>query len=73
MLPKLLFPEILKNPLSQSAGSGVYKYAVIDSNNVDISPKLIRVFAESVLSIDHANNLVVIKLLRGVRKQPHQQ
>ena len=46
------------------APSGVYKYAVIDSNNVDISPKLIRVFAESVLSIDHANNLVVIKLLR---------
>ncbi|MFY9296415.1 MAG: arginine repressor [Caldicoprobacterales bacterium] len=47
------------------APSGVYKYAVIDSNNVDISPKLIRVFAESVLSIDHANNLVVIKTLAG--------
>jgi transcriptional regulator of arginine metabolism len=47
------------------APSGVYKYAVIDSNNVDISPKLVRVFAESVLSIDHANNLVVIKTLAG--------
>ena len=33
------------------APSGVYKYAVIDNNNMDISPKLIRVFAESVLSI----------------------
>lgn len=47
------------------APSGVYKYAVIDNNNMDISPKLIRVFAESVLSIDHANNLIVIKTLAG--------
>ncbi len=32
---------------------------------MDISPKLIRVFAESVLSIDYANNLIVIKTLAG--------
>ncbi len=47
------------------APSGIYKYAVIDNNNMDISPKLIRVFAESVLSIDYANNLIVIKTLAG--------
>ncbi|NLN40829.1 MAG: arginine repressor [Clostridiales bacterium] len=47
------------------APSGIYKYAVIDKNNMDISPKLIRVFAESVLSIDYANNLIVIKTLAG--------
>ena len=47
------------------ARSGVYKYAVIDNRDTDISPRLIRVFTESVLSIDKANNIIVIKTISG--------
>lgn len=47
------------------ASSGVYKYAYIENNNQEISQKLIRVFAESVTSIDFANNLIVIRTLAG--------
>lgn len=47
------------------ADSGVYKYAIIDRSETKISQKLIRVFAESVISIDSSNNLVVIRTLSG--------
>lgn len=45
--------------------SGISKYAFIDNNDTEISQKLIRVFSESVVSIDYANNLIVIKTLAG--------
>ena len=45
--------------------SGASKYAVIDNSETEISQKLIRVFAESVVSIDYANNLIVIRTLAG--------
>lgn len=45
--------------------SGVYKYAYLDKTDSGISEKLFRVFSESVISIDHANNLIVIKTVVG--------
>ena len=47
------------------ASSGVSKYALIDNAETGISQKLIRVFAESVISIDSSNNLIVIKTIAG--------
>lgn len=47
------------------APSGAYKYAYIENNVPELSQKLIRVFAESVTSIDFANNLIVIRTLAG--------
>ncbi|NLO81595.1 MAG: arginine repressor [Clostridiales bacterium] len=46
--------------------SGTYKYAAMD-NKADAKnwDKLIRVFAESVTSMDYANNLIVVKTLSG--------
>jgi len=45
--------------------AGIYKYAYIDNKETGISDRLIRVFSESVLSIDYANNLIVIKTIEG--------
>ena len=46
--------------------SGKYKYATMedkaDTKNWD---KLIRVFSESVVSMDYANNIIVVKTLSG--------
>ncbi|HZJ83510.1 MAG TPA: arginine repressor [Clostridia bacterium] len=47
------------------ASSGAYKYAYIDNSIPEMSQKLIRVFAESVTSIDFANNLIVIRTIAG--------
>jgi len=43
--------------------SGTYKYTSIERAEAAIHDRLIRVFAESVISIDHANNLIVIKTI----------
>lgn len=45
--------------------SGIYKYAAIDREGEGISDRLIRVFSESVLSMEAANNLIVIKTITG--------
>jgi len=47
------------------APSGVYKYAPLNNKEAGISDRLIRVFAESVLSIDYAKNIIVIKTIEG--------
>ena len=47
------------------ASSGISKYALIDNAETGISQKLIRVFAESVVSMDSSNNLIVIKTIAG--------
>lgn len=47
------------------APSGTSKYALMDSSEAEISQKLIRVFSESVVSIDSSNNLIVIRTLAG--------
>jgi len=45
--------------------NGVYKYATIDKAETGISERFIRMFSESVLSMDYANNLIVIKTITG--------
>lgn len=45
--------------------NGKYRYAYIANENRDISSKLKNLFRESVISIDNANNLIVIKTLSG--------
>lgn len=42
-----------------------YKYAGLDGTQEELSPRMLNLFRESVLSINYANNLIVIKTLRG--------
>ncbi len=42
-----------------------YKYACIDGGEEQLSPRMLNLFRECVLSINYANNLVVIKTMRG--------
>ena len=43
--------------------SGVYKYAAMERPDSDMSERLFRVFSESVISTEHANNLIVIRTI----------
>jgi len=43
--------------------SGTYKYTSVERAEAAIHDRLIRVFAESVIALDHANNLIVIKTI----------
>lgn len=45
--------------------SGVSRYAAAERGRDDINERLIRLFSESVLNIDHAGNMIVIKTLSG--------
>lgn len=47
------------------ASSGIYKYAKLDSSESKITQRLIRVFADSLVSIDSSHNLIVIKTMAG--------
>lgn len=47
------------------SSNGVYKYSVSQHNEHGLSDRFIRIFAESVLHIDYANNTMVIKTLSG--------
>ncbi|MGD9901432.1 MAG: arginine repressor [Spirochaetales bacterium] len=43
-----------------------YKYALVDSSDQQISDKFAGIFKESIISIKPAQNLVIIKTLKGV-------
>jgi len=43
--------------------AGIYKYTSMERAEAAIHERLIRVFAESVISLDYANNLIVIKTI----------
>lgn len=43
-----------------------YKYAPYSKSDIPISDKLINIFAESYVSCDYSNNLVVVKTLPGM-------
>lgn len=45
--------------------SGKYKYAAIGQNQDGITDRLVKIFKNSILSIDTAGNLLVIKTLPG--------
>lgn len=49
-----------------SAESGKYKYALVDSEEQAISNKYISIFKEAVISINPAQNLVVLKTIRAM-------
>lgn len=43
--------------------SGKYKYASVNRSERDVNSRLIRIFTESVISIEAADNLIIIKTL----------
>lgn len=45
--------------------NGKYKYAVLQSQENILSDRLVKIFKNSVVSIDHAGNIIVIKTLVG--------
>ena len=45
--------------------SGGYKYATADQAEHGISERFVRMFVDSVISINHSGNLIVIKTLAG--------
>lgn len=45
--------------------NGIYKYASLKEQNSMLNERLVKVFSESVLSIDYAGNIVVIKTFSG--------
>ncbi|MGE5677150.1 MAG: arginine repressor [Pseudomonadota bacterium] len=45
--------------------NGIYKYASLKEQDSMLSERLVRVFSESVLSVDYAGNIVVIKTFSG--------
>ena len=47
------------------SATGSYKYATADKAEHGLSERFVRMFKDSVLSIAHAGNLVVIKTLSG--------
>jgi transcriptional regulator of arginine metabolism len=49
-----------------SAESGKYKYALVNSEEQAVSNKYISIFREAVISIRTAQNLVVLKTIRGM-------
>lgn len=42
-----------------------YKYTSMDPDMEEFSPKMLNLFRECVLNINYANNLIVIKTMRG--------
>ena len=53
--------------IKQPAGQGVYKYAVSDNRSrLNFAEKLRTIFRESIVSIDFAQNIVVIKTMPGL-------
>jgi transcriptional regulator of arginine metabolism len=45
--------------------SGAYKYAALKEQDTMLNERLIKIFCESVLSMDYAGNIVVIKTFSG--------
>ena len=55
--------HLVKEPV----GSGHYRYAVsVHRTRLNFADKLRAIFRESVLSLDHAQNIVVIKTMPGL-------
>lgn len=46
-----------------SPKTGLYKYALAESAEHGMSDRFMRMFAESVLSVSYANNIIVLKTL----------
>jgi transcriptional regulator of arginine metabolism len=46
-------------------GDGIYKYASLKEQDSKLNERLVKVFAESVLSVDYSGNIVVVKTFSG--------
>ncbi|MFW5648564.1 MAG: arginine repressor [Candidatus Alkaliphilus sp. MAG34] len=47
------------------AGDGKYKYATLNNQDNILSDRLVRIFKNSIISIDYAGNILVMKTLTG--------
>ena len=47
------------------SGTGEYKYATADQAEYSVSDRFVRMFVDSVISIQSAGNIIVIKTLSG--------
>ncbi len=47
------------------SSNGTYKYSTIKEQSEIITEKFIKIFKDSLLNIDHAENIVVVKTLPG--------
>ena len=55
--------HLIKEPI----GQGKYRYAVsVQRNQLNVADKLRTIFRESIVSVDYAQNLVVIKTMPGL-------
>lgn len=55
--------HLIKEPM----GQGKYRYAVsVQRNRLNVADKLRTIFRESIVSIDYAQNIVVIKTMAGL-------
>ena len=54
------------SPLKVPVGEGRYRYAFpVESNSAFLQPRMERIFQDSVVGMDHSENIVVIKTLPG--------
>lgn len=49
--------------LKSLSADGIYRYVTSDKNENSLNERLIRMFSDTVISIDHAYNQIVIKTL----------
>ena len=55
--------HLIKEPI----GQGKYRYAVsVQRNQLNVADKLRTIFRESIISVDYAQNIVVIKTMAGL-------
>lgn len=55
--------HLIKEPI----GQGKYRYAIsIQRNRLNIADKLRTIFRESIVSVDYAQNMVVLKTMSGL-------
>lgn len=55
--------HLIKEPI----GQGKYRYAIsIQRNRLNIADKLRTIFRESIISVDYAQNMVVLKTMSGL-------
>ena len=55
--------HLIKEPI----GQGKYRYAVsVQRNRLNVADKLRTIFRESIISVDYAQNIVVIKSMAGL-------
>ena len=47
------------------SSNGKYKYAVNQSNDLPLTERFVKIFRQTVVSVDSAENLIIVKTLSG--------